>query len=278
MDQQTGSQPYVLGSSDAETRRLIDQADLYGPTTRQLLLDAGIGAGMRVLDVGSGAGDVAFILSDLVGPTGAVVGVDVDPAVLVTARARAAAAQRSNLVFIDGDCTTAEIGADFDAAVGRFVLMHAHEPETVLKAIVNRVRSGGVVAFAEGDLAMGLGYAHSGPSKLISLTWDWAAEAFRGVGIHIAMAPVLCTAFPAAGLPEPHMFVHAPLGCRDDWSGFDVDAAALNSMAPILERLEIVDPTTLDAGTLAMRYRAEVRRTGFPFLMLPMVTAWATKP
>jgi predicted methyltransferase len=59
---------YVLGRSDSETRRLIVQHQLYGPFTRQFLTAAGITAGMKVLDVGSGAGDVALLLADLVGP------------------------------------------------------------------------------------------------------------------------------------------------------------------------------------------------------------------
>jgi len=44
--------------------------------------------GMRVLDVGSGAGDVALLADELVGPTGSVVGVDQDPRILRTASAR----------------------------------------------------------------------------------------------------------------------------------------------------------------------------------------------
>jgi hypothetical protein len=61
---------YALGRSDAETRRLILQHQLYGPFTRQFLTAAGITAGMKVLDVGSGAGDVALLLADLAGPAG----------------------------------------------------------------------------------------------------------------------------------------------------------------------------------------------------------------
>jgi len=278
LSQPSDGPTYVLGASDSETRRLIDQADLYRSVTRRFFEDAGIGKGMKVLDVGSGAGDVAFIAADIVGPGGTVVGVDVNPSVLATARARAKHGQRDNVSFVDGDCLTARLGEDFDAAVGRFVVMHARDPEELLRSVAGRVRSGGIVAFAEGDVAIGLGYAHSFPSELIRSTWDWTAEVFGRVGIPTAMAPVLCKAFPAAGLSEPHMFLHAPLGCRKDWPGFDVDAESMKSIAPVLEKFEIVDAATLDADTLADRYRAEVLRTGFPFLMLPLVTAWARKP
>ena len=68
------SDTYALGRSAAETQRLIRQAQIYGPLTRQFFATAGITAGMKVLDVGSGAGDVALLLADLVGPRGAVVG------------------------------------------------------------------------------------------------------------------------------------------------------------------------------------------------------------
>jgi len=60
------SDSYALGRTRAETQRLIAQNQLYGPITRQFLMGAGITAGMRVLDLGSGAGDVALLLADLV--------------------------------------------------------------------------------------------------------------------------------------------------------------------------------------------------------------------
>ena len=42
---------YLFGHSAGETDRLLRQARLFGPYTRRLLEDAGIAAGMRVLDV-----------------------------------------------------------------------------------------------------------------------------------------------------------------------------------------------------------------------------------
>jgi hypothetical protein len=48
---------YILGHSEAEIRRLQMQATILRPITERLLQSAGIRPGMRVLDLGSGAGD-----------------------------------------------------------------------------------------------------------------------------------------------------------------------------------------------------------------------------
>ncbi|MFN0092543.1 MAG: methyltransferase domain-containing protein [Acidimicrobiales bacterium] len=83
---------YRLPRSAAETRRLMRQHQLYAPLTRAFFVGAGIAAGMTVLDLGCGAGDVSLLVAELVGPRGRVVGVDADEAILATARQRAASA------------------------------------------------------------------------------------------------------------------------------------------------------------------------------------------
>ena len=67
---------YILGHSDPEIARLKMQARLLEPVTKRFLQQAGIAAGMHVLDIGSGAGDVAFLAAGLVGPSGSVLGSD----------------------------------------------------------------------------------------------------------------------------------------------------------------------------------------------------------
>ena len=52
---------YVLGRSTAEQRRLVEQAAFLRPSTERIFRAAGIGSGMRVLDVGCGVGDVSFL-------------------------------------------------------------------------------------------------------------------------------------------------------------------------------------------------------------------------
>jgi cyclopropane fatty-acyl-phospholipid synthase-like methyltransferase len=80
---------YVLGRTEQETERLRSQAAFLEPFTERLFRDAGIGSGMKVLDLGSGAGDVALLAARLVGSEGSVVGIDTNPAILETARIRA---------------------------------------------------------------------------------------------------------------------------------------------------------------------------------------------
>jgi hypothetical protein len=42
---------YAMGRSEAEAERLIRQSGFYAPFTRRLFEQAGLGPGMRVLDV-----------------------------------------------------------------------------------------------------------------------------------------------------------------------------------------------------------------------------------
>src|SRR5688572_7286812 len=93
--------------------------------TERMLEDAGIGPGMRVLDIGCGPGAVSLMLSRRVGSEGRVFAVDRDPQMLGVAREKARGAGVSNLVFIEGgfEVTFPEYGT-LDAVVGRRVLMY----------------------------------------------------------------------------------------------------------------------------------------------------------
>ena len=61
---------YVLGSDDTEIARLQTQAEFLAEQTTLLLHRGGIRPGMRVLDLGTGPGDVAFQVAEMVGPDG----------------------------------------------------------------------------------------------------------------------------------------------------------------------------------------------------------------
>jgi hypothetical protein len=54
---------YAFADRAQEHRRLATQAELLDPLTERVFREAGLGTGMRVLDLGSGAGDVAILVS-----------------------------------------------------------------------------------------------------------------------------------------------------------------------------------------------------------------------
>src|SRR6266700_2148824 len=141
--------PYALGSTDAEHERLIWQAARVAPITERLFCEAGIGLGQRVLDIGSGVGDVAMLAARLVGPSGEVVGVERDSRSIARARARVAEAGLRNVSFIESDISQIPDATLFDSAVGRFILMWPPDPVSVLRSVSRLVRQGGVVAFQE---------------------------------------------------------------------------------------------------------------------------------
>src|SRR2546423_3429472 len=117
----------------------------------QFFRDAGIEAGMHVLDVGCGSGDVSFLAARMVGPAGEVVGLDRAPAAVAMATRRAAQLQLSNTRFIEGDPREISFARPFDAAVGRMVLMFCHDPSDMVRKLAAHVRPGGVIAFQEVD-------------------------------------------------------------------------------------------------------------------------------
>src|SRR5450432_2082447 len=140
---------YVLGSSDAEHERLTRQAKTLEPYTERLLRDAGLGRGQRVLDVGSGVGNVALLAASLVGETGQVVGVDRDTVALAKARSWAGAARATNVRFVETDLTDLQLDGDFDAIVGRFILMFLPDPTATLRSLAKHLRPGGLIVFQE---------------------------------------------------------------------------------------------------------------------------------
>ena len=126
---------YLFGQSAGETERLRLQARMFAPYTAWFLEDAGISPGMKVLDVGTGAGDVALLVAVLVGQEGTVVGIDFNAELIGTARARAAAAGIENVSFVVGDAASAELDRDLDAVAGRCVLFFAREPAALLRRL-----------------------------------------------------------------------------------------------------------------------------------------------
>ena len=89
MNQSNGSpQTYVFGRSVGEAQAIQQLAQILASVTRQFLEQAGLCAGLKVLEVGGGAGDVAMLAAELVGPSGTVLGMENNPTIQEVARAQ----------------------------------------------------------------------------------------------------------------------------------------------------------------------------------------------
>lgn len=267
---------YAFGHSDAETQRLRAQARLFGPSTRHLLTAAGVEVGMRVLDVGSGAGDVALLTAELVGPTGNVVGVDSNPLILEVARARADASGLTNVSFVVGDIVDDFPQGSFDAVVGRCVLFFVAEPATVLQRLVDAVRPGGVVAFQEPGNAT-LNPCALPPSLLLEQAWAWILEAYRRAGLDRYMGLRLLPLFQMVGL-APTMHLGAAVGGGPDWEGYAYMAETLRAILPLILTHGVATADEVAIDTFASRLREEVVQQAGVVTTWSFVSAWARKP
>jgi SAM-dependent methyltransferase len=267
---------YLFGHSAEETDRLLRQARMFGPYTKRLFEEAGIGPGMKVLDVGSGAGDVSLILAEMVGPAGAVIGVDINAELIEKARARAGAVGLMNVTFKAADATTVDLDHDFDAVVGRCVLFFIKDPLPLMRRLAEHVRPGGVIAFQEPGNAT-LQPSALPPSALLDQVWSWIMDLYDRAGMDLHAGMRLFRLFKDAGLPDPHMHLDAAVGGGADWPGYEYVAGLVRTILPRLVEHGVATADEVDIESLADRLRAQVVASRGVMTTWSFITAWARK-
>lgn len=267
---------YAMGYSEEERQRLIDQAVVLEDTTRRLFLDAGLAPGMRVLDVGCGVGDVAFLAASIVGDEGEVVGVDADPRALTLARARAVSQGLTNVEFVQADLREYTADRPFDALVGRLILLYLGDPAGALRHMAEQLHPGGIVAFQDFQLDV-VHYCHP-PLPTVDQTFGWVVPAFQRAGAETSMGLKLYDAFVQAGLPGPrlHMDVHFVTPTDDRW--IVMLSQVIRSILPLMERFGVARADEVDIETWAQRHRDAVAATGAVHTTPPVVRAWTRTP
>ena len=266
---------YALGHSSRELDRLSFQGSVFAPYTRQLLTDAGLTAGMRVLDVGSGSGDVSFLAADLVGSDGYVLGVDRSAAAVERARTRATRRNTGNVTFEVGDPAAMHFEQSFDAIIGRFVLMYQDDPVKSLRNMTRNLRGGGLVAFQELDSTV----CRSWPAvPVFDDAARWLAEGLRSSGARPELGLEMHSLFVDCGLAAPRMRTDTLVSGEADSPVFKLLAEAVRSLGPTLEKLNIASAAQVQIESLADRMRREVVAKRAVAMSYGMVGAWARKP
>jgi ubiquinone/menaquinone biosynthesis C-methylase UbiE len=268
---------YVLGHPTGEERRLQRLDQLQAASTRDLFRKAGIAPGMKVLDVGSGAGDVALLLAELIGPEGSIVGVDVSASVLETARARLQAVGFEQATFLVGDIRSVVLENDFDAVVGRNILMYLANPAEVLRLCANHLRPGGLIAFQEIEWSITERVVTmSSVPPLAQQAASWIIQGFCQAGTEMHMGFKFPQFFLDAGLPLPSMSLDSMVGTEADWVGYDFLKDVLRDILPKLHEYGILDKQ-VDAASFVARLREEIRQRHAFFPLFFLSGAWAKK-
>lgn len=264
---------YLLGHDPDELARLEHQAMVLVPATRAVLRMAGIVPGMRVLDLGTGAGDVALEVAAMVGPTGSVVGIDQSVPALTLAAQRVEQRNVTNVSFVHGKLEDIDLIDDFDAVVGRLVLLYTPEPDKVLAKFARLVRSGGVVVMMEYEMTAA---GSLPPTELSTRVIRWITEAFHRSGLDESLGARLAGVLARAGLVQATVLGlqgYRPPGDRD---GAWMAECTVRTLLPVLERTGVATAAEVDIDTLADRIAKDTLEHDAVFKPPTLVGAWAT--
>ncbi len=242
--------------------------------TQRLLVDAGVGSGMRVLDVGCGRGDVALLVARIVGDEGEVIGIDRDRASIELARRRAREMELTRVRFEEHDLH--ELGSEygtFDAVVGRRVLMYLADPVDALRQLARLVRTDGRVSFQEIDSTMPPVSLEPYPLHEQIRNWIWRTVEREGANIHMGLG--LAAAFARAGLAD--IEVRAEAIVETPTTSYPT-AAIVRVMLPRIVARGVATAEEIDIETLETRLADERKRLDGVYISGLVFGAWGRKP
>jgi ubiquinone/menaquinone biosynthesis C-methylase UbiE len=266
---------YVMGHTDRERRRLALQAAVINPLTDSFLRRAGISAGMRVLELGCGIGEVSLITARLVGPHGHVHCIDIDAHGLEIARGRTSSAGHDHVTFEQVDVLQHTPSKPYDAVIGRHILIHTADALAVLRHAVAIVHTGGLIAFQEHDLSF---YPRGYPElPLMFRVEELIVECFRRTVPRPNVGTQLFWLMQEAGLPPPECRLECVMDGGPHSPVYEWLAETLRSLLPRLESLGVTTVAEVDSDTLPERLRKEVCEKRGVVIVPALIGAFARK-
>jgi ubiquinone/menaquinone biosynthesis C-methylase UbiE len=166
-----------------------------------------ISAGMRCLDAGCGGGDVTFELARLVGPGGAVVGIDMDAIKIDLARREAQALEIRNVEFRVANVGDEQPDAAFDLLHARFLLTHLADPQRAVERFYRWLRPGGLAVLVDIDYSGCFVYPESAAFRRYH---ELYCAAVRQKGADPDIGPRLPVLLKTSGFEEIGVLVTQP--------------------------------------------------------------------
>jgi SAM-dependent methyltransferase len=253
---------YTLDNTWRAARERLEMLEAaLDPLTARHLDTVGVGPGWHCLEVGAGAGSVARMLCERVGPEGRVLAIDIEPGLLADVSA-------PNLEVRRLDIVVEELPqAAFDLVHTRMVLVHLPERDELVLKLARALRPGGVLLLEESDL-------HE--------TFAAEEEVFRPS--IVAMYRPLQTAGWDVYWPSTHM-----LGRLEVAGLADVDSLTepmtFTGQSPLAEFFRITYQQLMESQPYADRERAlmeagaaALAEPGGPYLAWELITAWGRRP
>jgi len=199
--------PYSLATGSAAVRRLTALHEIYSPVGRRVLLQAGLKAAMNVADFGCGVGMVTRMLAEIVGPSGAVTGIDISAAQVEQAREISARKGFRNVAFREASaCESGLPRASFDLVYCRFLLLHLPDPAACLEEMLAVLKPLGILVVEDGDLTS----AMSQPPTAQNAFADLFGRLGPTRGLDYSMSKSLLALVKAAGVQNLNIEVHQP--------------------------------------------------------------------
>jgi len=246
---------YVMGHDDRERRRLSLQASILNPLSDQLLRRAGLSAGLRVLDIGCGVGELSMVAGRLVGRHGRVTGIDIDETALAIAAARAREQGLDQIDFVHADIGAYRRDGSYDAVIGRHILIHTPDPRVIAGMAHSLLNPGGVAVFQEYDFSV---IHRPFPEAPLCERIFEIFRAFFAKAAHGNVGTRLFRLLIDAGFQSPDCRVEYPLDGGPESPFYEWVAESFRSILPRADALGLVrSDEIVGIDSLAERLREE---------------------
>ena len=174
-----------------------------------------------------------------------------------------------------GDITKLPYAGEFDAVIGRLIVLYLGDPVAGMKAFRGYVKPGGLVYFQE------FGRPQMTSLPLVPLhdqARAWIEAAFERGKIELYMGMRLAGLYRAAGLPAPSMLGMARIETGPDSSVYEYMAQTVRSLLPLIEKTGVATAEEVGIDTLAARMREQAVAANAVLRVPELIAAWTRVP
>jgi SAM-dependent methyltransferase len=252
---------YTLDNRWEAARERLETLEVSSdPVTASHLDKVGVGPGWHCLEVGAGAGSVARMLCERVGPDGRVVAVDLEPALLADVSAPNLEVRRLDVVVDDLP------EAAFDLIHTRLVLVHIPQRNELIPKLARSLRPGGMLLLEECDLTE----AFAVDDDVFRPSLEAMYRPLFEAGLDAFWAPTMPARLEAAGLVD----IVTDRELQTFTGGSPMAEFWRLTYRQFLESQPYTDAerALLEAGAAA------IARPGGPWISWEWITTWGRRP